>query len=379
MGFIILLTMDFLHLSDLHLGKRMNGYSLIDDQRYFLFDVVLEECKKRKTPLILIAGDIYDVASPSAEAMDLFSDFLDSVSSLGIQIILIPGNHDSAERLRYVSSFLKRVGIHVVSTLEEARTPIEIGDACFYAIPFSRAFDFREVLGESCPETLAERYKAFLSLLPIAEDKANVLLLHAAVSSSDSVLLSGSETTYVGTSQILPSSLFGAFDYVALGHIHKSYPPSPNSFYAGSPLKYHIDEANEKKSLSFVHVEKGMFHIESVPFSPLRDLVLEEGMFEDLMHRRNDKDFVAVNLLDGVLVKNARERLQKTAFPHLVSLHNELPREKGAIPQAEARKSLSLHEDFASFYQMVQGRPLSPLMDRIVLEAEAASEKEKNA
>ena len=369
--------MVFLHLNDLHLGKRMNGYSLIEDQRFFLFDVVLKECEKRGVRLILIAGDVYDVASPSAEATTLFSDFLDALSRANIQAILIPGNHDSAERLHYASSFLKREGIHVIATLEEAMHPVEIEGVSFYGIPFSRASDFRDVLGEDCPESLAERFKAFLQRLEIDQGKTNVLLLHAAVSTSESVLLSGSETTYIGTSQILPSSLFGAFDYVALGHIHKSYPPSPNSFYAGSPLKYHADEAKEKKSLTFVRVEGKEITRESVPFVPLRDLVLEEGTFDELLNHHNEKDFVAVNLLDGVLIKNARDRLQKASFPYLVSLHNEIRRENGAIPQAQARKNVSLHEDFAQFYETIQGKPLSPLMERIVLEAEEAAKKEE--
>lgn len=361
--------MKFLHLSDLHLGKRLHGYSLLEDQRHFLFHVALPECVKRGARLILIAGDVYDAAVPSAEATRLLDDFLVEASARKMQVILIPGNHDSADRLAYASSFLKAFGVHVISTLEEALRPIEIEGVRFYGIPFSRNVDFLGVL-EQPPEGLAARFAAFVEKMAIDEEKANVLLLHQALSTeTGDIRFSGSETTFVGTSQILSPDIFSAFDYVALGHIHKAYAPSANSFYAGAPLKYHIDEAKDRRGLTFVEISGKKVEREFVPFAPLRDLLVEEGTFAELMAKKNEKDYVAA-ILDGEWVENARERLQRNSFPRLLSLR--VPSVAGSASEAPVLDVVDpgLEASFSSFYAFMMGEELTPFQKKLSAEAE---------
>lgn len=370
--------MRFLHLGDLHLGKRMNGYSLLEDQRFFLFDVVLPALRENNTKVVLVSGDIFDVSSPSGEALDLFDAFLQALAERQVQLIAIPGNHDSAERIHYASSFLKNSGIHFITSLKEARTYIEIEGVRFYGIPFSHGSDFLNEL-ENPPSEFPERFQAFVESLQIDKTKKNVLLLHQAVSDSKGALsFAGSEATYIGLSAYLPASIFSDFTYVALGHIHKAYAPSPNSYYAGSPLKYHIDEAKENKSLTFIDIEGDEVHRIHVPFSPLRDLVEVEGTFQELMDHPNPKDYVAVTLLDGEGIDHPKDRLQKGAYPYILCVKRKdivtsLPQE----PDGQEFTNLSLEESFVSFFGETMGKELSPFQKKLIHEAELSSKEEE--
>ena len=369
--------MRFLHLSDLHLGKRMNGYSLIEDQRYFLFDVVLPALKENATHLVLLSGDIFDLSSPSGEALDLFDSFLQALVQEGVSLIGIPGNHDSAERIHYASSFLKQNGIHLITSLKEARTYVEIEGIRFYGIPFSHNGDFLGEI-ENPPKEFPARFSAYIDSLNLDASKTNILLLHQTLSNAKGeVNPSGSESTYIGASASLPASLFSAFDYVALGHIHKSYPPSKNSYYAGSPLKYHADEAKDKKELTSVEVNGKTVRRIPYPFVPLRDLLEIEGTFSELMSHEKVEDYVAVTLMDGETIDHPKDRLQQTVFPYILSVKRKdavtsLPQDL----EMTTLQSASLSESFERFFQESMEKELTPYQIDLIAEAEKASKGE---
>ena len=350
--------MRFLHLSDLHIGKRLAGFSLLDEQRKILFDAI-EECKKHETHVIVLAGDIYDVATPSQSATTLLSDFLIACNENHIEVLAIPGNHDSAERLGFVSSLLNREGIHIVSTIEESLKPIEIEDARFFLFPFFKHFDINHAFGKEF-ETYEEAASYLLSLLELSKDKANVLVAHQTVLPRGKELKrSKSEDVVIGTIMNIDANLFKDFTYVALGHIHMEQQVADNAIYPGAIYKYDAAEANYEKNFHFVTVDKDGFRIEKVPIHFEKDVRVIEGLFDDIIHQAGSEDYVFLRLLDEALVESPMEKARRI-FPNCCGVFSaKIEREMALENEDIIDEDLPPLELLKRFYLWSEGKELS--------------------
>lgn len=358
--------MRFLHIADLHLGKKISGYSLLEDQVYFLNET-LKFLKEHQISALVVAGDIYDVSMPSAEAITAFDNFLTSLADLHIETLIIPGNHDSKERLHYATRFLKRNHIHLQTELEDFFTPVLIEGTAFYLLPFINHHEVNAMFNTSYND-YASAVQGLLEKLPLDENKQNVLVAHQLVlPTHDELERSGSENITIGTLGNIPASIFSSFDYVALGHIHKPQSVAKNARYSGSPLKYHSDEAKTQKSFTVVSLENKNLQIETFSIVPLHDVFVIEGTFKELIARKeHENDFVYILLKEDSLIENAMERL-KVVYPLALDLRYENTIGKGAdFSNVQNIENISIIDLFTTFYEEQNGTPLNEKQKEIV-------------
>lgn len=287
--------MKWIHLSDLHLGKRVNGFSMVEDQAYILKEI-LEIVRREEPQGVLIAGDVYDKTVPSAEAVGMLDDFLVSLSRLGPQVFLISGNHDSPERLAFGGRLMEQSGVHLAPvydgnlcrfTLQDAHGPVDV-----FLLPFLKPVHVRRFFPEETIESYTDALRVAIDHLGVEEGRRNVLVTHQFVTGAARC---ESEELSVGGSDNVDASVFAPFDYVALGHIHgPQQVGKPTIRYCGTPLKYSFSEANHEKSVTVVEMEeKGNVSIRTIPLTPLRDLREIRGSYEEVTLRDfyKGKDF----------------------------------------------------------------------------------------
>lgn len=307
--------MKILHLGDLHLGKRYQEYSFIEDQRYLL-DQVLERVEQERPELVLIAGDVYDKSVPSEEAVKLFDDFLLRLLNRGLEVAVSSGNHDSAERLAFGNRYF-RENLHISSSyhgsLESFSMQDEHGELRVYMLPFVKPAMVRPYFPEEEIGSYTEAVRAALREVP-RDDIRKVLVAHQFVTGAQK---SESEEVNVGSLDNVDAEVFDAFDYVALGHIHRAQSVGrPGIRYCGTLLKYNISEANQQKIFCFVELrEKGNLKMTTLPVLPLRDMVRIEGMFQDIISREhlaacNPEDYTYIVLNDEQDVPHVMNRLR---------------------------------------------------------------------
>ena len=316
--------MKFIHLADLHLGKKIGDYSLDDVQKDAL-DFVVNLCKTRSINLVVIAGDIYDSKNPSVSATNLLDYFLSELHKNKIKVLMISGNHDQEDKLHFGSQILVNDGIHIVTNVVDSLKPIVIEDVNFYLLPYINKYDVKNAFDDDTIETLEDAIRFVIDKMNINTKEKNVIVSHQAVLGSTKERPSGSETSisvdkdgYIGGEDIVPATLYKDFNYVALGHIHKACNVSDNMRYPGALLKYHKDEANYKKT--FTIVDSISFAIEEVPFKPLRDVVMLEGSFDEVKKRAEyNNDYVFFKLSDSDYVEDAMSKL-KLIFPYACNI-----------------------------------------------------------
>ena len=346
--------MRFLHTGDLHLGKQLNDVSLLEDQRHILgqlLDIAISE----KADAVLIAGDIYQKSVPQAEAMALFDSFLTSLAENCIKVFLISGKHDSSMRISYFSSLVRASGIYASENfegkLQTVRLQDEHGDICIHLMPFIKPIHARRWLPDAPIASYQDAVAAVLANSPIDESCRNVLLCHQFITGSETC---DSEESAVGGLDNISADIFSAFDYVALGHIHKPQPMLRQTLrYSGSPLKYSFSEVNHKKSAAIVDIgKKGEIEIKTVPLVPMRDMRLVEGMFDDLINSHVSDDYVWVTLNDELPPPDARLSLT-AVFPNMLkfSISNSKTRTDVDVLRADAVESMSVEELFTDFYR----------------------------
>lgn len=356
--------MRILHAADLHIGRTLHERDLIPDQRA-MFDAMLGVLAERDVDVLVLAGDIYDRAIPSPEAISLFDDFLSRAAALPGRpvIVAIPGNHDSAARLSFGAGLFARAGLHLRTRPEDVVSPITVerhGEkALFWALPYLNpgAFSRSPAIAADAPaaprcakqaelfETAApdERCGAGMRsqaelfaeamdrVAPLLDAEApNVLVAHCFAAGGEQ---SGSERSFIGGAEEVPPASFGAFDYVALGHLHRRQAAGPNARYPGTPLAYSFDEAlaSPMKGFLLVEVAKGSFAEETVALEPLHRLSRMEGSFAELSlpgaFAERREDFVEVRLTDPFPVLDPVDPL-RVNFPNLLSVRQaafELP------------------------------------------------------
>ena len=277
--------MKFIHLSDLHLGKRVNEFSMLEDQEYILTKII-NIIDEQKPNGIIIAGDVYDKSVPSAEAVELFDDFLVRLSKRDLKVFVISGNHDSAERIAFGGRLMDKSGIFMSPVYNGEVEPIvlsdEFGEINVYMLPFVKPSNVRRFFPDSEILSYTDAVKVAVDAMNIDPSKRNILITHQFVTGAERT---ESEDVSVGGSDNVDASVFAAFDYVALGHIHRGQKCGGGDFirYSGTPLKYSFSEANDSKTVTVVDIKaKGDISLEFVPLVPKRDMVEIKGTYEEL-------------------------------------------------------------------------------------------------
>lgn len=373
--------MKFLHLSDLHLGKRLNDVSLLEDQRHALEQAV-ETAHRQQVDAVLIAGDVYQKASPPGEAMALFNDFLTALVDLGIKVFVISGNHDSHLRVSYLSALVRPAGVYIseefTGTLQQYPLNDEYGPVTVHLLPFIKPIAVRRFFPDAVIETYQDAVAAVLAHSPVDPSRRNVLVCHQFITGSET---SDSEEHSVGGLDNIDGSLFEAFDYVALGHIHKPQKIGRDTMrYSGSLLKYSFSEANHNKGFCLVDMqEKGKIQISSVPISPLHDVREVRGTMYDVMHMPYSEDYVRVTLTDEIIPPDARVTLS-TVFPNIMTL--AVDNSKTAAPlevlEGKSIQDKSIEELFCDFYRLMNG-DVPPSEEMLSILREVVEEMEVDA
>lgn len=357
--------MKFIHLSDLHLGKRLNDYSLIEDQEYALCRI-LEIIDDEAPSGVLIAGDVYDKSIPTAEAIRLFDVFLTNLSDRGIPVFVISGNHDSAERMAFGSRLMDQSGVHLAGVYDGKCEPISLsdeeGEVRIYMLPFFKPQAARRFHGEGI-ESYTDAMRLAIEAMNVDTSVRNILIAHQLVTGSSRC---ESEEISVGGTEDVDISVFDDFDYVALGHLHRPQRCTADRIrYCGSPLKYSFSEAGDVKSVTVVEMpRKGSLTVRTIPIPPLRDMVELRGKYEELMQKSfyedttYREDYVRITLTDEDDIPDAIGRL-RVIYRNLMRLDYDNKRTRSAgtvdIP-VEKRSPLEL---FSDFYEAQNDRPMT--------------------
>ena len=363
--------MKLIHLSDLHLGKRVNEFSMIEDQKYILDDI-LRIIDKEEPDGILLAGDLYDRPVPSAEAVQLFDSFLTRLAKRKLPVYAIGGNHDSAERIAFGAHIMSSSGI-CMSPVYDGKTAKyclmdSYGEVWIHLLPFIRPSVVRHALsGEESAEeirTYQEAVQAAVEHMEIEKDKRNVLVAHQFAVGA--VSCDSEEITVGGIDQI-EVSVFSDFDYVALGHIHSPQNVgSPKIRYCGTPLKYSFSESGQQKSVTVVELlEKGNLEVREIPLKPLRDMRKLKGTYMEITslsnyQDTNTEDYVQITLTDEEDIVDGMQKL-RTIYPNLMRLEydNRRTRENQEITGTEAVKKKSELEYFEEFFELQNNQPMN--------------------
>ena len=359
--------MKFVHISDLHLGKRIYDFSMLDDQKHILGEI-LKVIDSEAPDAVLIAGDVYDKSIPSIEAVELLDDFLYELSGRNLQVFLISGNHDSPERLAFASRLISPTGIHLSPVYSGAVEPVELTDGSgpvdIYLLPFVKPAHVRRFFPDAKIESYNDALRTAVEALHIDRGRRNVLVTHQFITGA---ARSDSEEISVGGTDNVDASVFDGFDYVALGHIHGPQNiGSERIRYCGTPLKYSFSEVSHEKSVTVVDMGKdGDLAVRTVPLRPLHDMREIEGTYEELTYRpayegTNTDDYLHITLTDEEDVPDAIGKL-RLIYPNLMCLDYNNSRTRAAgmlsdIADVERRSPLDL---FGEFYEQQNGRPMS--------------------
>lgn len=323
--------MKFLHLSDLHIGKRVNEFSMIQDQIYIL-EQILQIIEDKCPDAVVIAGDVYDKMLPSIEGVTLFSDFLSKLYQKNLPILVVSGNHDSAERLNFGNQILKDNKIYIAGTFSGQLSRVDLEDAFgrvnFYMLPFIKPANVSAYYG--AVDSYHEAVKKVIEAEEINTEERNILIAHQFVTSGTELPeQSDSEQMSLGGIDNVDVSVFDAFDYVALGHIHRPQKIGRDTIrYSGSPLKYSFSEANHVKSVTMVEIfEKGTLNYELIPLIPVRDMRMIKGPIEKLIDAQyysqgNTSDYIHATITNEEEIYDAIGQL-RSVYPNIMKLEFE--------------------------------------------------------
>jgi len=359
--------MKLIHLSDLHIGKRVNEVSMMQDQEYILARI-LEIVDTEHPDAVLICGDVYDKSVPSAEAVTLFDDFLYRLAQRKLQVFIISGNHDSPERLAFGGRLMQQQGIHLSPVYNGSISPITLpddyGDVHFWLLPFIKPAHVKRFYPEAGIESYTDACRVALENLGLDTARRNVLLTHQFVTGSATC---DSEEISVGGSDNVDAEVFADFDYVALGHIHGPQNiGSERIRYCGTPLKYSFSESTHKKSVTVVELaEKGNLQVRTVPLKAKHDLRQIRGTYAEVTAKsfyENTavEDYLHITLTDEEDVPEAVARL-RVIYPNLMKLSydNTRTRSSTVIDGAADVQKKSPLELFGELYQLQNGQGMS--------------------
>ena len=359
--------MKFIHLSDLHIGKRVNEFSMYDDQCYILKQII-KIIDDEKPDAVLIAGDVYDKSIPSSEAVTLFDDFLYMLSKRDLQTFVISGNHDSPERLSFASRLIEQSGIHISQVYNGEIKPFtmhdEYGEVKIYMLPFIKPANVRRFFDEEIT-SYTDAVDRAITEMNIDTTKRNVIVTHQFVTGA---LRTESEEISVGGSDNVSASVFNDFDYVALGHIHRAQNCTTERIrYCGTPLKYSFSEANDTKSVTIVELlDKGELKISTTELIPKHEMCEIRGTYNELTAKSfyentsYPTDYMHITLTDEEDVPEAVGRL-RSIYKNLMKFDydNKRTRQNSQITGAVDIEKTSPLKHFENFYELQNNQPMS--------------------
>lgn len=359
--------MKFLHLSDLHIGKRVNEFSMLEDQEYILTKII-NIIDNEKPDVVVIAGDVYDKSVPSAEAVQLFDDFLCRLARRKLQVFVISGNHDSAERMAFGGRLMDISGVHMSPVyngkVEAISLDDEFGKVNFFMLPFVKPANVRRFFEDAEIESYTDAIRVAVENMNVNADERNIIITHQFVTGAEKC---ESEEISVGGSDNVDASAFDAFDYVALGHIHGPQNiGSERIRYCGTPLKYSFSEAKHNKSVTIVEMgEKGSIEISIIALDPKRDMREIKGTYAEITLKdnyinTNTDDYIHITLTDEEDIPDAIGKL-RVIYPNLMKLDYDNKRTRSSakldiIENIEQRSPLDL---FAEFYEKQNNQPMT--------------------
>lgn len=368
--------MRFLHLADLHIGRTVNSYSMVEDQRYAL-DEIVKLVKRENIKYVVIAGDIYQNTMPSAEAVNLLDDFITRLKDLDATILMISGNHDSVDRLSFASDILKNSKIYISKQyngeIEKVEFEDEYGKINFYLFPYIKPRDVRKYFPEQEIISYSDAIRAVLDSIAINENERNIIISHQFILNAET---SESEEIYAGEAEAVADIYYDKFDYVALGHIHKAqYFLDGKIRYPGALLKYAASESNYDKAIYVIDIkEKGNINYEKHRIKYLRDMRRIKGYFEDVLENsrtdENRDDYIHIELLDENNIPEAHQRL-KMIYPNIMTfryINQSVGDEILDIKEeySDLKSPLQLFEDF---YKQRLGKDISEEQRNLIEES----------
>lgn len=372
--------MKFLHLSDLHIGKSVNGYSMLEEQKK-VFKQIIEYIQAERPNALIIAGDVYDRAVPSVDAVQLFDEFLTNLLKEKIDVFVIAGNHDSPERLSYASRILAEMRLHICGTFDGSVKTVSLNDSFgkvnYYLLPFVKPSMVRGYYPNKEMESYNEAIKMILENLCINTDERNILVSHQFFTVAGIIAeRSDSEINIVGGIDEIDSKILVAFDYVALGHLHGSQKVGEKHIrYSGSPIKYSFSECKHNKCILMVELkEKGNVEIKALPLKPIHDLREIKGAFGDLIKADetavgNKDDYLRIVLTDEEEIIDPMNKL-RSVYPNAMvldfqNLHISIDLTM-VKTDAEKVEQLSEYELFCQFFADVTGCTMTEEQAKII-------------
>ena len=363
--------MKLLHLGDLHLGKSLGEYSLADDQKYIL-DQILQMISDNGVDAVLIAGDVYDRSMPSEAAVNLLDSFISELADRKVKAFIISGNHDSESRLEYGSRLFSGMDIHIASVFsgELIRRTVEDGSGILniYMLPFVKASQVKHYYPDSGIETYEDAVRTVIEHADIDYSERNVLIAHQFVAGKTDPRIAGSEgasVMNVGLVEKISCEIFKDFDYVALGHLHSAQSVGYDHIrYSGSPLKYSLSEAFGKKSVPLITIGAGgLTDIELLPLRPRRDLRHITGKLDQLLQAENitdPDDYMYVTLTDEEIISDIMGIVQQY-YPNTIRIdyQNSHTQEIEDFDIGQITGEISFEELITDFYFKMYGKEIS--------------------
>ena len=363
-----------MHLSDLHIGKKVNEYSMLQDQIYILKEI-LRIIDNEKVETVIIAGDVYDRSLPPNEALELFDEFLYQLSSRNVNVFVISGNHDSPERISYGGRMMTENKIFLSPVYDGNVKPIslndEYGKVNFYMLPFVRPADIRRYFPDENIENYTDAVKVAIDNMNVDFSERNILITHQFVTGAE---LSESEDIIVGGTDNVSGEVFDGFDYVALGHIHREQTVGKDNIrYCGTPLKYSFSEAKHIKSVTILDFkDKENIEYSKIPLTPLRDMREIRGTYDELTLKSNYEntnvdDYLHITLTDEEDIPDAIGKL-RSIYPNIMKLDydNLRTRGSGIVDAIENIESKSPFELFADLFKQQNNQDMSEEQEEIM-------------
>lgn len=368
--------MKFIHLSDLHLGKRVNDFSMLEDQEYILTRII-NVVDEVAPDAVILAGDVYDKSVPSAEAVQLFDEFLVRLSKRKLKVFVISGNHDSPERIAFGSRLMSNGGVYVSPVYNGVVVPVDMtddyGTVSVFMLPFIKPSHVKRFYPDDDISTYSDAIQAAINHMNVDPENRNVLITHQFVTGASRC---DSEDITVGGSNNVDAKVFASFNYVALGHIHSPQNVGSETIrYCGTPLKYSFSEAGQKKSVTIVELkEKGDIAIHTVSLTPIRDMTEIKGNYMEVTSRdfykdMDTKSYLHITLTDEEDIPDAIGKL-RSVYPNIMKLSYDNKRTRSNLQinrtgDVERKTPIEL---FSEFYEKQNNQPLSAEQQAFVVE-----------
>lgn len=363
--------MRFLHTADLHIGKRVNEFSMLEDQEYILRQI-LKTADKEQVEAVLIAGDVYDKQVPSAEAVRLFDWFLTQLNSRKLPVFVIGGNHDSVERLSFGAQIMEESGVYLTQSYDGKVVPVrledEYGPVNLWMLPFLKPAMVKRFFPEQDIVTYQDALETVIGNMELNREERNLLIAHQFVTGAVTGGSEDSVEVFVGGVENVDASVFADFDYVAPGHIHRAQSAGGERIrYSGTPLKYSFSEIRHEKSVTIAELkEKGSLTVHQEPLKPLHDMREIRGSYEELVLRENYQgtdleDYLHVILTDENDIPDVIGRL-RSIYPNIMKLDydNQRTRRNQELMKEEAAVEQSPMELLGQFFSQQNNQEMSP-------------------